>query len=119
MNISNIDTTTIIEKAYKLFNARDIDGVLHLMHSNVQWPNGWKGGILIGHDAIRDYWTAQWKELDPHVSPVSFASTEKGALEVTVKQIVKSPNGDLLFDGLLKHVYTFLDGKIIKMEIIE
>ncbi len=109
--------TDTIEKAYQAFNERNIDAVLLQLHKDVHWPNGWEGGYVKGHDEVRAYWTRQWKELDPKVNPVSFKERENGKIEVDVAQIVKDINGAIVFNGLVKHIYTFEEEKIKSMEI--
>ena len=103
--------------AYRSFNARDIAGVLSLMDANVHWPNGWEGGYVEGHEAVRNYWTRQWKELNPNVQPVSFKENEKGEIEVDVHQVVKDMEENIVADGIIQHVYTFENGLIKRMEI--
>ncbi len=44
----------LIREAYSAFNARDIDAVLTMMHPEVNWPNGWEGGYVKGHEGVRD-----------------------------------------------------------------
>ena len=56
MNIEDL-----ITKTYAAFNARDIESVLAVMHPDVDWPNGWEGERVRGHDEVRKYWT-----LPPH-----------------------------------------------------
>ena len=107
----------IIEKAYDAFNRRDIDEVLSLMDSNVHWPNGWEGGYVNGHAGVRDYWTRQWNEINPMVSPVSIAQVDNDHVEVLVQQLVKDMEDKILADGLVKHIYTFENGLITNMEI--
>jgi ketosteroid isomerase-like protein len=107
----------IIVSAYQFFNARNIDAVLALMDENVHWPNGWEGGYVEGHAAVREYWTRQWKELDPRVDPVEFAEARDGRITVDVHQVAKDMQGNLVFDGMVKHVYTIKDGLIETMEI--
>lgn len=107
----------LIEKAYSAFNARDIDAVLTLMHPNVRWPNGWEGGYVTGHDEVRAYWTRQWKEVDPIVEPISIKDTSDGLVEVEVHQTAKDLQGKILFDGMVKHIYTIKNGLIENMEI--
>ena len=109
--------TNIINLAYDAFNARDIDTVLSFMHPDVHWPNGWEGGYVEGHNGVREYWTRQWKEINPNVKPVSFEENEKGQIEVEVHQVAKDMKGNVLFDGTVKHVYTFDKGLIKSMEI--
>ncbi|HEY4327201.1 MAG TPA: nuclear transport factor 2 family protein [Mucilaginibacter sp.] len=107
----------MIKEAYTAFNKRDIDAVLSLFHTEVDWPNGWEGGYVHGHSEVRDYWTRQWNELNPTVTPVSFKELENDMLEVEVKQVVKDLNGQLLFDGIVYHTYQFDNGFIKRMEI--
>src|SRR6478609_7436819 len=107
----------LIHQAYSAFNNRDIDGVLLLMTPDVHWPNGWEGGYVEGHDEVRAYWTRQWKELDPHVQPISIHQREDGKTVVDVHQQVKEIQGKLLFDGMIKHIYTIESGLIKSMEI--
>lgn len=107
----------IIKQAYAAFNNRDIPGVLAHFQPNVLWANGWEGGHVQGHEAVHDYWTRQWKELNPWVEPVDFRQRNDGRLEVTVHQVVKDKNGKLLFDGRVHHVYTFEGDQIRRMDI--
>jgi hypothetical protein len=111
------DKQQLIKQAYEGFNARNIDSVLALMDENVQWPNGWEGGYVHGHPEVRSYWTRQWKEIDPVVTPVSFHENPQGQLEVEVRQVVKDQQGNLLADSIVYHVYSFSEGKVKRMEI--
>jgi nuclear transport factor 2 (NTF2) superfamily protein len=108
---------TLLKKAYDAFNARNINAVLLLMHTDVHWPNGWEGGYVDGHEQVREYWARQWKEIDPHVEPLAFKEREDGRIEVEVHQVVKDLRGKLLSDGIVKHVYTIEDNLIKNMEI--
>ena len=108
---------SLLTKAYDAFNKRNINAVLLLMHPQVHWPNGWEGGYVEGHNGVTDYWTRQWKEIDPHVTPISFKEREDGRIEVEVHQVVKDIDGKLLVDGLVNHIYTIDDGLIKSMEI--
>jgi hypothetical protein len=107
----------LIKKAYSAFNRRDIDAVLTTFHPEVQWANGWEGGYVNGYDEVRDYWTRQWKEIDPNVEPTGFKEREDGKLEVEVHQLAKDMQGNVLFDGMVKHIYTFRDDLIASMDI--
>ncbi|MET0944782.1 MAG: nuclear transport factor 2 family protein [Flavobacterium sp.] len=106
-----------IKKAYSAFNERNIDNALSTMQPDVQWSKAWEGGYISGHDEIKQYWTRQWTEINPKVEPTSFEERENGSLEVKVHQNVKDLHGNLIFDGLVKHIYTFQDGLIKTMDI--
>lgn len=109
----------LIKDAYKNFNERNIDGALSLMDSKVEWPNGWEGGYVHGHDEVKHYWTRQWQEINPHVDTVKIQDRADSSVEVTVHQLVKNLQGEIIFNGLLLHVYTIGDGLIRKMSIEE
>jgi hypothetical protein len=107
----------VIKKAYAAFNERKIDIALSTMQPDVQWSKAWEGGYISRRDEIRAYWTRQWNEINPNVEPIGFNQRENGSLEVRVHQHVKDLQGDLLFDGIVKHIYTFRDGLIKSMDI--
>jgi hypothetical protein len=104
---------------YEAFNRRDVDGVVAMMSDDVDWPNAWKGGRLLGREAVRDYWAAQWAEIDPHVEPLSVAERAEGTLAVVVRQVVRSLRGQLLGEGEVVHVYRLRDGLICRMDVEE
>jgi SnoaL-like domain len=103
--------------AYTNFNARAIDAVLELMHSDVDWPNGMEGGRVYGHHGVREYWTRQWGMIDPHVEPVNFRTDEPGKTTVTVHQVVRDLEGNVLVDQMVEHSYLIEDGLIRRMDI--
>lgn len=105
--------------AYKAFNLRDIDAVLHTMHDDVDWPNGMEGGRVHGRTGVREYWTRQWSLIDPHVEPVRFEAGEPGQTLVHVHQIVRGLDGKVLADQMVDHMYFIEGGLIRKMEIRE
>ena len=112
-----MDYQDLLNRAYQAFNARNIDSALALMHSDVDWPNGWEGGYEHGHDAVRTYWTRQWQQLDPCVLPTSFQPRPDGKIEVGVHQVVKDLAGQIVADGQVRHIYTLREGKIARMDI--
>jgi len=107
----------LFKKAYAAFNARDIDTALSTMHSDVEWPKAFEGGYVTGHDEIRKYWTRQWAEINPTVEPVAFHERQNGTFEISVHQAVKDLQDNLMFDGIVKHIYTLQDGLLRRMEI--
>ena len=113
----NNEIHSLIKKAYSAFNSRDIDTALSTFHPDVQWPKAFEGGYVSGHDEIRKYWTRQWAEINPAVTPIGFAERQDGTLEVSVHQVVKDLQDNLLFDGAVKHVYTTEDNLLRRMDI--
>jgi hypothetical protein len=102
---------------YAAFNERDIDEVLAEMAEDVDWPNAWEGGRVVGHDAVRSYWTRQWAEIDPEVQPQSFRRLPDGRIEVTVHQSVRARDGSVLSDGMVLHTYTFTGDPVARMDV--
>ena len=107
----------LIKKAYAAFNERDIDKALSTMHPDIQWPKAFEGGYVSGHNEIREYWTRQWTEINPNVEPIEINERQNGNLEVKVLQKVKDLQGNSLFDGTVKHIYTLQDNLLRRMDI--
>jgi len=107
----------VLLAAYANFNARELDAVLETMHPNVDWPNGLDGGRVHGHQGVREYWTRQWSLIDPHVEPVGFRTEGPGKTTVTVHQVVRSLDGDVLVDQTVEHAYLIEEGLIRRMDI--
>ena len=107
----------LIKKAYAAFNSREIDRALSTFHPEVQWPKAFEGGYVSGHEAIREYWTRQWTEIDPTVEPLEIKERQNGTFEVTVHQLVKDLEENPMFDGLVKHIYTVKEDLLQKMDI--
>jgi nuclear transport factor 2 (NTF2) superfamily protein len=110
---------SLLNRMYDQFNGRDIDGVLSIMHANVEWPNGWEGGYVVGRDSVRDYWTRQWAAINPTVLPEGFEVLPDRRIKVRVHQRVLDLGGKLLSDKMVSHTYTFEEGLIRAMNIGE
>jgi coproporphyrinogen III oxidase len=111
------DIKDLIGKAYAAFNARDIGTALSTFHPNVEWPKAFEGGYVHGHQGIREYWTRQWTQINPHVEPIGIVKRPDGKIEVSVGQHVEDLQHNTIFEGTVKHVYTVQDGLLRKMDI--
>jgi SnoaL-like domain len=98
MRENEFDHGAYFRDLYEAFNRRDIDAVLTRMSEEVDWPNAWRGGRLVGRQSVREYWTVQWAEIDPHVGPLSVTKRADGGLAVRVRQVVRAHDGQLLAD---------------------
>jgi ketosteroid isomerase-like protein len=107
----------LLRKAYAAFNARDLEGALRTMDANVVWPNGMEGGTVYGHAGVREYWSRQWRMIDPHVEPKAFRSDPDGRIVISVHQVVRDLSGKTLVDQMIEHVYSIREGLIQNMEI--
>ena len=111
------DRERVLDRMYAAFNARDIETVLGALHAEVDWPNGWEGGRILGREGVREYWTRQWAAIDPSVTPVGYRHEPDGRVAVEVRQQVRDRAGKPLFDGMVRHVYRFRHGLVIAMDI--
>ena len=107
----------LLREAYAAFNARDIDAALALMTPDVAWPKAFKGGFVRGSQEVRAYWTEQWREINPHVEPISFYSEEAGRILVDVHQVVRDKAGAVLASEHVGHRFTLEHGLIQAMEV--
>ena len=109
-----------IQSLYRSFNAREIETVLAALHPNVDWPNGMVGGRVHGREAVRQYWSEQWKVINGIVTPEGIDVLDDDRIDVEVHQVVHDLSGKLLLDTTVHHVYTLDDdGLITTMEIKE
>jgi ketosteroid isomerase-like protein len=109
-----------LRSAYRAFNERDIEAALELMHPDVDWPNAWEGGRVIGRAAVRDYWTRQFAAISSNVEPEGFTWEPDGAITVDVHQVVRDPrSGELISDSRVHHRYRLEAGLIVRMDVLE
>src|SRR5205823_5147317 len=62
----------MLRSAYRAFNARKIETAVELMHPEVDWPNAWEGGRMVGRAAVTEYWTRQFATISGQVEPERF-----------------------------------------------
>jgi ketosteroid isomerase-like protein len=113
------EARSLLEAAYEAFNRRAVDAALAGMAPEVEWPNAWEGGYVHGRAAVRDYWTRQWRELDPEAHPVAMTVLDDGRVRVLVEQTVR-PVGAAAGEATTQqvaHVYTFGDGLVTRMDV--
>lgn len=111
------DDVAFLQDLYDRFNTRDIDGVLAGLTVDIVWANGMEGGHIYGREAIRAYWTRQWRTIDPHVEPVAFERRTEGTIEVEVQQTVRDLEGNVLATNLVSHVFRLRNGKVARFDI--
>jgi ketosteroid isomerase-like protein len=110
----------LLGSAYRAFNARDIEAAIELMHPEVDWPNAWEGGRLLGRAAVRDYWTRQFASISGNVEPEGFTEDSDGSVTVDVHQVVHDARtGELISDSRVRHRYRLQDGLIVRMDVLE
>lgn len=109
-----------LRAAYRAFNARDIAAALELMHPEVDWPNAWEGGRVVGHEAVAEYWTRQFEAISSTVEPEHFDHEPDGSITVTVHQVVRdAETGEVQADTQVLHRYRLQDGLIVRMDVLD
>jgi ketosteroid isomerase-like protein len=110
----------VLRSAYRAFNARDIDAAIELMHPEVDWPNAWEGGRVVGRAAVREYWNRQFAAISSTVEPEGFSEEPDGSITVDVHQVVNDTStGELISDSRVRHRYRLEDGLVDRMDVLE
>jgi hypothetical protein len=95
-----MDAEQTVRAAYRAFNDRDAARAAEMMHAEVDWPNAWEGGRVVGRTAVVEYWTRQFAMISSKVEPESFSVEPDGAVTVDVRQVVRDVRtGELLSDA--------------------
>lgn len=113
------DNREFLQNLYDAFNRREIETIIAKMHPDVKWANGLEGGFVHGRDAVREYWTNQFKMILPELETLKFETDEQNRHVVTVHQIVKDLDGNVLADAEVRQIFTIEDNLITLYEIGE
>lgn len=108
-----------LQNLYDAFNRREIETIISLMRPDVKWANGLEGGFVYGRDAVREYWTNQLQNIQPELETLKFETDENDRNIVTVHQIIKDLQGNVLADVIVHQIFTIEDGSIGLYEIGE
>ncbi|MDY6806197.1 MAG: nuclear transport factor 2 family protein [Cyanobacteriota bacterium] len=108
-----------LQNLYDAFNNREIETIISFMRPDVKWANGLEGGFVCGRDAVREYWTNQFKDIQPELETLKFETDKNNRNVVTVHQVIKDLQGNLLADATVKQIFTIEDGLISLYEIGE
>jgi hypothetical protein len=112
-----ISNQQFLQNLYDAFNQREIETIISLMRPDVKWANGLEGGFVYGRDAVREYWTNQFKAIQPELETLKFETDENNRNIVTVHQIIRDLQGNLLADAKVQQIFTIEDGLISLYEI--
>jgi ketosteroid isomerase-like protein len=117
-----MDLTKRIEflnRAYQLFNERDIDGLFAMMTDDIQWPDVATGTVLHGKHAIRPYWEGQFAVADPRVNPRDFTHAGEDIVGIIDQQIFDLQGRPLTPPAVVYHRYTFEGDLVSRMVVFE
>jgi hypothetical protein len=108
-----------LQNLYAAFNKGEIETIISVMHPDVKWANGVEGGFVYGRDAVREYWINQYKVIQVQLEILKFETDENNRNVVTVHQIVRDLQGNLLVDTTLEQIFTIENRLISLYEIGE
>jgi len=108
-----------LQNLYDAFNKREIETIISTMRSDVKWANGLEGGFVYGRDAVREYWTDQFKAIQPELETLKFETDENNRNVVMVHQIIRDLQGNVLADATVRQIFTIEDGLISVYEVGE
>jgi hypothetical protein len=111
-----METVALFNNLYTEFNARNLDVLIDHLAEDADWPKGTSGERAIGHEAIRDYWTTQWRQINSQVIPISYRS-DGDIVVVEVHQLVKDMEDNVLSDSVIYHSYVLANGEIVRMDV--
>ncbi|MGL4618171.1 nuclear transport factor 2 family protein [Chroococcidiopsis sp.] len=106
-----------LQNLYDAFNKGEIETIISVMRPDVKWANGVEGGFVYGRDAVREYWTNQYKVIQAELETLKFETDENNRNIVTVHQIIKDLQGNVLADATVHQIFTIEDGAIALYEI--
>ena len=106
-----------LQNLYDAFNQGEIETIISVMHPDVKWANGVQGGFVYGRDSVREYWTNQYEVIQVQLEPSKFETDENNRNVVTVHQVIKDLQGNLLADATVQQIFTIENGLISLYEI--
>jgi ketosteroid isomerase-like protein len=115
--IGIMTTQELLQELYEGFNRREFDAVLARLAEDVKWANGMEGGFIDGRENVREYWERQFEIIDPQLEVLKIEIDEAGRAIVTVHQIIKDKDGNLLAEKTVEQIFTFADDLITLFEL--
>jgi ketosteroid isomerase-like protein len=112
-----VTATELLRRAYDAFNARDVESATDLMSEDVVWPDVSDGGFVHGRAAVGEHWREQFAAVDPRLELLALETLDDGRTLASVRQIVRTKDGETAADDRVQHVYSIRHGLIERMEI--
>ncbi len=115
MTEGNKDLTSLFHMLFAAFNARDADAMLAHFAHDIDYPDGDKR--LRSHDAIRHYWTEQWKHIDTKDEVTDVRRLADDQWVVSLSQVVRNMHGSVLSRGRFEYVFHMQNDLVQRMDI--
>jgi hypothetical protein len=107
------DKKALLSRLYDAISRQDVDGVLSVMHPDIDWPNTIEGGRVVGLEAMRAYWTRQFGIIRPQTGMIDFEELPDGSVRTRLIYTRYALDGALWDDQLEQNLFRFQDGLII------
>jgi len=107
------DKKALLISLYDAISRQDVDGVLSVMHPDVDWPDTIEGGRVLGREAMRAYWSSQFEIIRPSLSMVEFEERPDGSVLTRVIYTRYALDGALWDDQIEGNLFRFEDNLII------
>jgi ketosteroid isomerase-like protein len=107
----------IVRAAYAAFNDRDIEQAVALMDPDVEWPDVVRGGVVRGRDGVRGHWREVFASAEPRIEVGDLERRPDRSIAAAVRQVVTGPDGQLISDDHLVHVFHIDDQLITRMDV--
>jgi len=108
-----------LREAYERFNRGDIEGALEFLDPDVEWPDLINDRTIRGRDAVRDYWRVSLSLIVPVVTPNEFFLRDDDVVVLASQRITSLHGGqEVEVASKVVHEYTFRDGRIVKMVLL-
>lgn len=106
-------------RVYDAVNEGDIEAAIELMSPDVDWANAVEGGRGHGQDALRRAWERLSKQLACHVVPLEIKLDARGRVIADAEVAISDAAGKPLAHTQTRHVFTFRDGLIQRLDVRE
>jgi len=105
----------LLERAYELFNAGEVEALLAMMTDDVEWPDVANGLVLRDKRAIRSYWEGQFAVANPQVRPTDFLPVEDDLVAVIDQRLLDLGGQPIAPPAVVFHRYSFEDQLVRRM----
>ncbi len=109
----------VLTRAYEAFNRRDLAAMGLTLHPDVEWPDILEGGVVVGREAVVDYFARQLEVMVPDARLIKVRSEPPARLIAELQYAVRGLKGKLWSDTRATLAYDFRDGLIVGMTPID
>lgn len=113
------DPRILIERLQAAVVARDLDGVMHVLHPEILMPDYIDGGEVRGHAQARAFCARVFETLSPGVDVLEVETLPDGRIRALLQVALHDRTGKLWSDSRVRVTYALVDGLIHRIEAEE